>query len=458
MSMESLGSILRRISANALANQANGERGDVEVDVDASDRCEVCEGRGFISVSDPEQGPHAAKLVYCSVCRNPDSSGQKDSLTRYSKLGALSQVTFAATEPEGLASDLASRQSFAHGFAQAVRYADDPQGWLVLTGPARVGKTHLAAAVANHCIENGRTTFFITVPDLLDHLRTAYAPDSETGYDSLFDQVRDVPLLILDGLGVHSATPWAQEKLFQLLNHRRVGSLPTVITVHGPLGRIEESIRARVEGIAGQSTILQLGRFNRTLALGIGSIRPEMLRRMTFDNFDPRGSPKASAQERDTLRQALDAAKTYAQSPEGWLFIAGARGSGKTHLAVAIAGECIHRGWQVFFAFVPTLLDHLRTTYSPNSAVGFDELFEQVLDGELLILDDLGAETSTAWAEEKLYQIIVHRHEARLPTVITTTAIMDELEESKPRLASRLVDWQVIQPLPIDAPNYRDMR
>ena len=78
----------------------------------------------------------------------------------------------------------------------------------MLTGPSRAGKTHLAAAVANRCIEAGHTTFFITVPDLLDHLRTTYAPDSEAAYDSLFDQVRSVPLLILDDLGVHSATPW----------------------------------------------------------------------------------------------------------------------------------------------------------------------------------------------------------------------------------------------------------
>ena len=60
--------------------------------------------------------------------------------------------------------------------------------------------------------------------------------------------------------------------------------------------------------------------------------------------------------------------------------------------------------------------------------------------------------------EEKLYQIIVHRHEARLPTLDAELLILDDLEESKPRLASRLVDRLVIQWLPIDAPNYRDLR
>ena len=76
----------------------------------------------------------------------------------------------------------------------------------------------------------------------------------------------------------------------------------------------------------------------------------------------------------------------------------------------------------------------------------------------LLIFDDLGAETSTAWAEEKLYQIVVHRHEARLPTVITSAFSIDELEEAKPRIGSRLMDMNVVNWQPITAPNYRDQR
>ncbi|MEK7806116.1 MAG: DNA replication protein DnaC, partial [Chloroflexota bacterium] len=103
-------------------------------------------------------------------------------------------------------------------------------------------------------------------------------------------------------------------------------------------------------------------------------------------------------------------------------------------------------------------LDHLRATFSPDSPIGYDELFEQLKTAPLLILDDLGAESSTPWAEEKLYQIIVHRHESRLPTVITNSFAIEELEEKKPRIASRLVDSMVVDWEPITAPNYRDQR
>ena len=107
---------------------------------------------------------------------------------------------------------------------------------------------------------------------------------------------------------------------------------------------------------------------------------------------------------------------------------------------------------------MPSLLDHLRSTFSPDSPIGYDELFEQLKNAPLLILDDLGAESSTPWAEEKLYQIIVHRHELRLPTVITTVLSTEEIEQSKPRIAARLVDSMVVDWEPITAPNYRDQR
>ena len=179
---------------------------------------------------------------------------------------------------------------------------------------------------------------------------------------------------------------------------------------------------------------------------------------MTFASFDPNGNQNASQKDRDILAFAKEAAEDFARSPEGWLLLTGQRGCGKTHLAVAIGGESLRQGRDVFFAFVPSLLDHLRATFSPDSPIGYDELFEQVKTAPLLILDDLGAESSTVWAKEKLYQIVVERHESRLPTVITSAFNLDELEEAEPRVGSRLMDTNVVNWVPISAGNYRDQR
>ena len=407
----------------------------------------------------PVGHPEFGQAVPCPSCRDDDESpARRDSLRRYSNLGSLSNITFAATKTEGPLADPGARRMFADAFAQAAAYAENPQGWLVVTGPSGSGKTHLAAAVANRCIERQQTTFFIMVADLLDHLRATYAPDSQTTYDELFEQVRNVPLLVLDDLGVHSATPWAQEKLFQVVNHRHNNNLPTVVTVRGPLPRLDESLRTRLEAADGRSTVIQLGHFNTRLPKGLGEVPPYMLERMTFASFNPAGGPRATQEDKESLSLAVQSAQTFASFPEGWLLFTGSRGSGKTHLAIAIASESLRQGQRVFYAFVPSLLGHLRTTYSPDSPVGFDELFEEVLNAPLLILDDLGAENSTSWAEEKLYHMVVYRHEARLPTVITTTSTMDELENSRPGLSSRLVDSMVVEWVPIVAPNYRDQR
>ena len=402
--------------------------------------------------------PDFGKATPCQCRQTEDSLPSRlESLRRYSNLGVLSRLTFGATRPDGPMPDTAARRMFAEALPHAAAYAENPDGWLVLTGPSGSGKTHMAAAIANRCIERQQTVFFIMVADLLDHLRAAYSPASEVAYDELFEQVRNVPVLVLDDLGAHSSTPWAQEKLFQVISHRHNASLPTVLTVRGPLTRLDESTRTRLEA-EGRSAVLQLGHFNSRLALGIGEVRSEMLARMTFGNFDVAGGAGATRRDQEELARALHAAQTFATFPEGWMLFTGSRGAGKTHLAVAIAGESLRQGRQVFFAFVPTLLDHLRMTFSPDSPVGFDDLFEQVLNSQLLVLDDLGAENSTPWAEEKLYQIVVHRHEARLATVITTASTMHELENAKPRIASRLVDSVVVNEVVIDAPNYRDQR
>ncbi len=57
----------------------------------------------------------------------------------------------------------------------------------------------------------------MVVPDLLDHLRATFSPSSTVSLDRRFEEVRTTPLLILDDLGTQSATPWAREKLYQIV-------------------------------------------------------------------------------------------------------------------------------------------------------------------------------------------------------------------------------------------------
>ena len=161
MTMESLGDILRRISARSIARTTNGGGAAHPPETAEADRCATCNGSGWVTRRMPVGHPDFGQAVPCPSCRNDEESpARRDSLRRYSNLGALSSVTIAATRTEGPLTDPGARRMFAESFAQAVAYAEDPQGWLVLTGPSGSGKTHLAAAIANRCIERQTDNLF----------------------------------------------------------------------------------------------------------------------------------------------------------------------------------------------------------------------------------------------------------------------------------------------------------
>ena len=402
--------------------------------------------------------PDFGEAFPCRCQQQRDPERRSDALSRYSNLGALRRTTFETTNPNGLLPDANGRQLFRDAMTAAVTFAENPEGWLVFTGPSGSGKTHLAVAAANQCIERGFPTYFIVAADLLDHLRATYAPDSEISYDELFEQVRNAPILVLDDLSAQFTTPWAQEKLFQIISHRFNESLPTIITVRGPLERLDEGLRTRMEAQSGFSKVYRLGEHSSRAASRIGAIPEDMLRTMTFESFDVYGRSDTSTEGRESLIRAWNAAKALAANPTGWLLLTGERGCGKTHLAVAIGGECTKQGYSVYRAFVSDLLDHLRATFRPNSDISYDELFEQVKSADLLILDDLGAQASTPWAEEKLFQIVVYRYDRRLPTVLTSVGMVDELTQDWPNIGSRLVDGSLVDWQHISAPNYRDQR
>ena len=391
-------------------------------------------------------------------CQQPEPAGRAAALHRYSNLGPLRRITFPTINPAGPFPDAVGQSMFREAWAAAAAFAENPNGWLTFTGPSGSGKTHLAVATANRCIELGFTTYFIVAADLLDHLRATYAPDNPVSYDELFEQVRNVPILVLDDLTAQATTPWAREKLFQIISHRFNAELPTIITVRGPMERLEEGLRTRMETGGGFSRVFRLGEHNTRLARRVGDIPGNMLQRMTFDAFDPWGGVNADAAGRETLNRAKQAAVAFAERPTGWLLLTGPRGCGKTHLSIAIAGESIKQGRSVFRAFVPDLLDHLRATFNPVSPITYDELFEQVKTVPLLILDDLSVESNTPWAEEKLYQIVVYRYDTRLPTVITSVYSAQELDEDLPSIGSRLMDGSMVDWQPITAPNYRNQR
>jgi len=395
----------------------------------------------------PLDHPDFGRAFPCRCTEAELAERRRARLERLSNLGPLTRLTFATDSliPDGRTPETAEhRRHFRQALAAAQKFAAEPAGWLVFVGPPGCGKTHLAAAVANARIARGEPALFVVVPDLLDHLRAAFGPTSDVSYDELFENVRSVPLLILDDLGTQSSTPWAGEKLFQLLNARYNARLPTIVTTNCALDDLDERVRVRISDpefsrvchVQPPSSVLER----------LGAAPP-----LSFDDFEPEGRC-VDADQKSSLRAAYEAAQDFAAQPEGWLVLLGTFGCGKTHLAAAIASALLAQNRAAPYVSVPDLLDHLRSTFAPDSKVTYDELFETIRTAPLLILDDLGTQSSTAWAQEKLYQLFNYRYNARLPTVVTTNLSLDELDQ---RLGSRLSDVSLSKRYEICAPDYR---
>ena len=416
--------------------------------------CPHCHGLGYVRHDADPGSPDFGKLDICT-CRHGNVMRQvRDRLFSLSHLDELKALTFDTFQPRGqinLGGQHADRLEQAYNSAR--QYAASLKGWLLLQGGYGCGKTHLAAAIANFAVGMGVPTLFLTVPDLLDLLRFSFDAEDVT-FEQRFEQIRSAELLVLDDFGTQSATAWAQEKLFQIVNYRYINRLPLVVTTNVLLDDIEERIRSRLQDpeLVGKVVItapdyrhpLDDTGHHELSSLGLHA-------KKTFANFNERGNEGLSSDAIQSLEKALRAATDFARSPKGWLVLTGTYGCGKTHLAAAIANFRTDKGDQPLFVTVPDLFDYLRATFGINSNVRYDRRFDDIRTTPLLILDDLGTQSMTPWVREKLYQLFNYRYNAELPTVITSA---DTLEEMDARIRSRMLDGRLCTIYAITVPSY----
>ena len=451
--------ILKRIEestskASSQTSSSAESHGHLKPELAGDPNCPHCGGLGYVRSEAQLGDPNFGKVQICT-CRDTEvGQHSRDRLYAISRLNELKGLTFENFQPRGQVG-LAARQadSLELAFNQARQFSQTLEGWLLLQGGYGSGKTHLAAAIANFAVELGIPTIFITVPDLLDTLRFSFSA-ADDNFEDRFEEIRQTPLLILDDFGTQNATQWAQEKLFQIINYRYTNRLPLVVTTNLSLDQIEGRIRSRLSDpeLVSHQKILAPDYRRPTSDSGQNELSAlHFLADRTFVTFETREKEGLPTEDTRSIKKSFDAARKFAEKPKGWIVFTGAHGSGKTHLAAAIANFASDMGQVPLFVMVPDLLDHLRATFNPNSQISYDRRFEEVRNSELLVLDDLGTQSATPWAREKLYQLFNHRYNAQLPTVITTADSLDEVDS---RIRSRMLDTRLCTIYAITAPAF----
>lgn len=165
-----------------------------------------------------------------------------------------------------------------------------------------------------------------------------------------------------------------------------------------------------------------------------GSFTLERYRGMT----DPDTGEDVYEHMRQIRQFCMDWSADFGKGSQS-LLLYGKTGLGKTHLSLAMANAVIDKGYHVLYGSAYNLLaDIERERFNKQQ---FEESPERlVLDADLLIIDDLGAEFNSKFNKAAIYNIINTRELTGSPTIISTNLMYDEIaREYDERVYSRIM-------------------
>lgn len=209
------------------------------------------------------------------------------------------------------------------------------------------------------------------------------------------------------------------------------------------------SCRCRAERRYQEEQMLQQDKDMRAMeTLKRQSLMDERLRDVSFDSF--RKTNDNAYNLKLCLRYANHFDEMLAKN-QGLLFYGGV-GTGKTFAAACIANHLLSQRVPVIMTSFVKLLESMQGFSEDDSA-----LIARLNRAKLLVIDDLGAERSTDYALEKVYDIVDSRYRAKLPIILTTNLSMTELKESTDIRYTRIYDriFEMCYPMQFKGQSWR---
>ena len=207
MSMKTLGDALQRLrsAGEPLPNDSK------------------CSGCGYFDITHPDvrrilldRDPAGRLLLQARCkCRSREEQQQRDDDLRYAQAALPSGGTLRTFD------NFITRPGTEKMLAAARKFADR-QGpkMLVMIGQTGTGKSHLLEAIGRQCLESGRTVRYDLASTFLNRLRHTYDSDAGEDVHDLTAWYQRRYIMLLDDIGMESATAWVREQLTTLVEER----------------------------------------------------------------------------------------------------------------------------------------------------------------------------------------------------------------------------------------------
>ena len=185
---------------------------------------------------------------------------------------------------------------------------------------------------------------------------------------------------------------------------------------------------------------------------------PERYDECTLDNYETH-----DASQRAAKRIAEKFTSGYPCYEMG-IFFVGPCGVGKTHLSVAMLKYLIENKLAdgIFYDFWE-LLKSIQSTYSTGSALTESQVISPVIEKEIIVLDDLGAQKVTDWRRDMLTYILNKRYNEKKATILSSNWRIsseknnDSEETLEDRIGTRLISriYEMCRVVEVRGSDYR---